>query len=201
MLPLSSSDRRTISASILRKYEAVSVSPAGQFRYPTGREGLARQGYDPALVDRLPPGAADLFAGVGNPLSLGRLGPGQRVLDIGCGAGVDTLLAALLVGPDGEAVGLEFSPAMLRRAEESRRLGGIWNVRFLEGAAERLPFGEAVFDLVISSGVFNLVVDKDAALAEAFRVLRPGGRAFIADQMLLGPQPAAMADAVATWFT
>lgn len=203
MFPVSPDEIRSISASILKKYERVAASPEGQFHYPTGIEGLRRQGYDAALLARLPDEVLAFFAGVGNPLSLGPVIPGDRVLDIGCGAGVDTLLAALLAGDGaaGSATGIELSPDMLARARDNTARSGIDNVTFHEGSAQELPFADESFDLVISSGVFNLVVDKGRALAEAYRVLQPGGRLQVADQMLDGPAPLGREARIASWFT
>ena len=201
---LSPEDRVRIRQAVLAKYAQVAVSAKGQFRYPVGRQGLAGLGYDAALTARLPTEVLDGFVGVGNPLAAGRPQPGERILDIGCGAGVDALLAALLVGAAGFAVGLEYSPALARRAEANRSRAGLGNVAFGLGSAEALPYGDASFDLALSNGVFNLVVDKEAALAEAFRVLRPGGRLAVADQFLLEPSPPGQADQaamVASWFT
>ncbi len=190
-----------IRQTILDKYEKVAKSPTGQFRYPTGIEGLIAQGYDPALVARLPLSVRDFFVGVGNPLSLRRIKPGQKVLDVGCGAGVDTLLAALLVGEQGKAVGMEFSPAMTDRAQANKKQSEIGNAAFLNGSAENLPFRGESFDVAISSGVFNLVVDKERALCEVFRVLKKGGSFQIADQILNVPFGADRQDMVSSWFT
>lgn len=200
-MQITTEQRRHIEASIRDKYRKVSSSAAGLFRYPTGQAGLDGQGYAPQWLKHLPPAVLECFCGVGNPFSMGVPAKGQAVLDVGCGCGVDTLVAAELVGEAGRAVGLEMSPDMLGTARLNAQAAGARNVEFVEGSAEKLPFEDAVFDLLISSGVYNLVIDKQAALAEAFRVLKPGGRLQIADQMLTGPAPSAPGDAVASWFT
>ncbi|QAZ66442.1 ubiquinone/menaquinone biosynthesis protein [Solidesulfovibrio carbinolicus] len=198
---VSPEDRVRIRQAVLAKYEQVAVTAQGQFRYPVGSQGLAGLGYDAALTAQLPVEVLAGFVGVGNPLAAGRPEPGERILDIGCGAGVDALLAALPAGPEGFVAGLEYSPALARRAEANRSRAGLGNVAFCLGSAEALPYGDAAFDLALSNGVFNLVVDKQTALAEAFRVLRPGGRLAVSDQIRLGPPPQDHAAMVASWFT
>lgn len=193
--------RRSIEAALRCKYEKVAAGQPGQFKYPTGEAGLEGLGYELSWYAQLPRGVRECFCGVGNPFALGLPAPGDRVLDVGAGCGVDTLIAAGLVGPGGEAVGIESSTAMLAKARENARDAGIENAVFIDGNAELLPFEDASFDLVTSSGVYNLVIDKVKALSEAFRVLRPGGRLQVADQVLTGPPPLSEAEVVASWFT
>ena len=200
-MDITSEQRAHIRGAIREKYEKVAAGLPGQFKYPTGPSGLAGLGYDSAWYSRLPIPVQECFCGVGNPFSMGLPGQGFRVLDVGCGCGVDTLIAANFVGPGGQAVGVESSPAMLAKAQNNARSAGIDNVLFLDGDAESLPFENATFDLVTSSGVYNLVIDKAKALSEAFRVLKPGGRIQIADQVLTGPPPLSAEDMVASWFT
>lgn len=195
----SAEQRRQIQEGLAARYAAVAAGRTGLFRYPTGLAGLAGQDYPAAALAALPETVKASFCGVGNPFSLGPVNLGEAVLDIGCGAGVDTLVAALLAGPSGRAAGVEMVPAMLERARRNLAAAGLANAEFVEGGAEALPFPDASFDVVISSGVFNLVVDKRQALGEAFRVLRPGGRLQFADQALIG-QPARDAEAaVRSW--
>jgi ubiquinone/menaquinone biosynthesis C-methylase UbiE len=139
------------------------------------------------------------YCGVGNPFSLSPLHPGEKVLDIGCGGGVDTLVAAVLVGPPGQAVGIDLAPEMLARARQNLREVNVSNVAFMHASGEDLPFVDGAFDAVISNGVFNLIPDKASALTEALRVLKPEGRLMIADQVLTGELPDDTAARVARW--
>jgi SAM-dependent methyltransferase len=198
---ITSQERERIQAGLRDKYDKVAAGQPGQFRYPTGQAGLAGLGYQPGWYDHLAPAVRECFCGVGNPFALGLPAKGDRVLDVGCGCGVDALVTAWAVGPDGMAVGLESSPAMSAKARENARLSRAANTNFIRGNAEELPFEDASFDLVISSGVYNLVIGKEKALVEAWRVLKPGGRLQLADQMLTGSQPLSPEDMVASWFT
>lgn len=197
---LTAQDIRQIDAGIQEKYDRVAHSPAGCFTYPTGREGLEKLGYDPKVVDSLPTETVAAYCGVGNPFSLGVIGAGESVLDIGCGAGIDLLIAARLVGPKGQAVGIDVVDAMLDRARENIELAGVANTRVQKGSTEALDFPDQTFDAVISNGVFNLVLDKANALGEALRVMKPGGRLMIADQIMAGSQVKDLKARVATWF-
>lgn len=200
-MQMTTQQRQQIEAAIRDKYRKVASSNIGLFRYPTGQAGLDGQGYAPQWLKHLPTAVRECYCGVGNPFSMGLPAKGSAVLDVGCGCGVDTLVAAGFVGDTGRAVGIEMSPEMLATARRNAHAAGAENVEFVEGSAEKLPFDDARFDLLISSGVYNLVIDKQAALAEAFRVLRPGGRVQIADQMLTSSAPMSPGEAVASWFT
>nr|WP_243357614.1 methyltransferase domain-containing protein [Fundidesulfovibrio terrae] len=200
-MEITNEQRVQIEASLRDKYEKVAAGAPGQFKYPTGESGLSGLGYRREWYEHLPKPVRECFCGVGNPFAMGLPGKGAHVLDVGCGCGVDTLIAAGAAGPGGRAVGLESSQAMLAKARENAQASGASNAEFVEGNAETLPFEDATFDLVTSSGVYNLVIDKKKALAEAFRVLKPGGRLQIADQILTGPPPLSREDMVASWFT
>ena len=178
-----------LRAAVRAKYRDVAASPAGRFSYATGREGALRQGYETALLEGVPDEVVDRFVGVGNPFAAHRPVAGDRVLDVGCGSGLDSLVAARLVGSSGRVVGVDLSPEML---EPARRAAAMWTppiVGFQEADAERLPFEDAAFDVVISNGALNLVPDKDAAFREIARVLRPGGVLAVADLLVHATVP------------
>ena len=196
---LTSEDRKQIKEGIAGKYEKVAISPEGSFKYPTGRAGLEAQNYDSEILNALPEDVLASYCGVGNPFSMRPIQTGETVLDIGCGAGVDSIIAATMVGPDGRVVGIDLIPEMLERAKENLGKTSIENVTFREGSAEDLPFPEATFDVVISNGVFNLVPDKATALKEVVRVLKPDGRFMLADQVLTTSQPADTKSMVESW--
>jgi arsenite methyltransferase len=192
-------DKQRINEGIKGKYVKVAISPEGLFRYPTGRTGLETLNYDTKIIQTLPEVVAAAYCGVGNPFTLGPIQPGEVILDIGCGAGVDSLIAALMVGPSGLVTGVDLVPEMLERAKENARLVGALNVEFIEGSAEELPFSDNTFDAVTSNGVFNLVADKVRALGEFYRVLKPGGRFMIADQVLAGELPKETKARIENW--
>jgi arsenite methyltransferase len=196
---LTPQERQQIEEGIRGKYVKVAVSPEGFFRYPTGRAGMEALQYDPQFIHALPGSVADPYCGVGNPFTLGPIHPGNTVLDIGCGAGVDTIIAALMVGSSGSVTGIDLVPEMLERAKDNARLVGTLNVEFMEGSAEELPFSDNTFDVVTSNGVFNLVVDKVKALDEVYRVLKPGGRFMFADQILAGELPKETKARIENW--
>ena len=182
----SAKDRKRIEEGIREKYAKVAVSAKGLFSYPTGPAGLEALKYNPDILRSLPETALESFCGVGNPFSLGEIREGESVLDIGCGGGVDSMVAATMAGPKGRIVGIDMSSEMVERARENLSLTNLKNVSFEESSAEDLPFPDQDFDVVISSGVFNLIPDKLKALREVFRVMKPGGRLMMADQVLTG---------------
>lgn len=193
-------DLKQITAGIRNKYSRVADSPEGQFKYPTGRAGLEALKYDAALIDKLPDEVAASYCGVGNPFSLGAIRRGDGILDIGCGTGVDTILAAIVTGPEGKAVGVDIVPEMLQRAEANLRMVDLHNVTFQSATGEHLPFPDGHFDVVISNGVINLIPDKDAALSEILRVLKIGGHLMIADQVMAGGSQKSLKDRLSNWF-
>jgi SAM-dependent methyltransferase len=177
-------DEIEIKAMIRERFVRVALDPAGERKFPVGPNSARRLGYAAAEIDALPPQATESFAGVGNPLGLGELRTGEVVLDLGCGAGMDSILAARQVGPTGRVIGVDMTEPMVEKARANAKALAIANAEFHRGAAERLPVGDATLDVVISNGVFNLCPDKPRVLAEVFRVLRPGGRLQMADILL-----------------
>ena len=198
--PLSTQDLKQIHNGIRDKYAKVAVSPEGQFKYPTGRAGLEQLKYDAAIVAELPEAVADSFCGVGNPFSLGEIPPGSRVLDIGCGAGVDALVASKVVGPSGYVLGLDITPEMIRRAEANKKEIGAENVVFQAGRVQDLSSIETSFDVVMSNGALNLIPEKEEVIEAAFRLLKPGGWLFLADQFLVGPTSKDLKSRLQSWF-
>lgn len=153
---------------------------------------VAESLYSAEELGRLPRGAVELALGVGNPVRSAGLKPGEVVLDIGCGAGIDTLLAALAVGPEGKVIGLDMTPAMLGRARHHASLAGAQNVEIREGLMEEIPLPDASVDVIISNGVLTLSTRQSRALAEMTRVLRPAGRLALADLVLTERLPEAV---------
>ena len=179
-------DVALLKSEIRKTYASVSQEPAQEFIFPTGRVWAEDLGY-PEELARVPERAVESFAGVANPFSLGRLESGERVLDLGSGAGTDSLVAAQMVGRAGRVTGIDMTPEMLDRARTAAAELGAKNVQFVEAEAESLPFPDESFDVVISNGVIDLIPDKDAVFAELYRVLRPGGRIQIADVTIQNP--------------
>jgi arsenite methyltransferase len=180
-------DVDVLKCEIKKTYARVSQEPGEDFIFPTGRAWILDLGYPPELVALLPEGAAESFAGVANPFALGRLEPGEVVVDVGSGAGTDSLVAAQMVGSEGRVTGVDMTPEMPAKARAAAGAMRATNVDFVAAEAEGLPFADESFDVVISNGVIDLIPDKDAVFSEIHRVLRPGGRIQIADVTIQNP--------------
>ncbi len=170
-------------------YRFSSIALAQVSRFPIGPESAKAVGYPEELVDSFPPSVTEAFAGVGNPFSLGPIRPGETVLDVGCGSGLDALIAAQLVGPTGNVIGFDMVPEMVQKARANVEAQGAKQVLVFRGLAEELPLADGLCDVVISNGVINLLPLKTWLLSEIHRVLKPGGRLMVADMILLKSLP------------
>lgn len=178
-------DTEVLRSEVSKVYSRVATDPEGDFHFHRGPAYAANfLGYDPVELAALPSACTASFAGIANPHAIAPILRGERVLDIGCGAGTDLLLAARRVGPDGRAIGIDMTEAMRDRARGSAAFAGLTNVDVHQADATALPLPDASVDVVISNGVLNLVPEKERAFAEIRRVLRPGGRLQLADIVL-----------------
>jgi arsenite methyltransferase len=182
-------DLDRLRQAIQEEYTAVAREPGRGYHFHTGRPLASMLGYHDDWLEGLPEGSIASFAGTGNPIRLGHLQPGERVVDVGSGAGIDSLIAAQMVDPDGQVIGVDMTRAMLEMARKSVNLAGSGNVEFREGLAEALPVPDGWADVVISNGVLNLLPDKLAALQEMARVLKPGGRLQTGDILVRAAVP------------
>jgi arsenite methyltransferase len=177
-------DVGVLREEIRKTYTEVSTDTERDFIFPTGRAWARELGYPEPELSRVPDATVESFAGVANPWLLGRIQPGSVVLDLGCGAGTDLLIAAQMTGPSGRVIGVDMTPSMLEHAHASAREMGIESAELHESMIEALPLDDASVDVVISNGVIDLVPDKDAVFDEIDRVLRPGGRMQLADVVI-----------------
>lgn len=175
-------DTQVLRREVSNVYARVAADPKGSFHFHRGPAyAAAFLGYDPVELAMLPASTTASFAGIANPHAIAPIRPGETVLDIGCGAGMDLLLAARRVGPTGKAIGVDMTEAMIERARAGAAEAGLAQVEVRQGDATRLPVESGSVDVVISNGVLNLVAEKEIAFAEIVRVLRPGGRLHLAD--------------------
>lgn len=170
----------TLKDEILRMYQEVADDPDAEFHFYHGREAAEMFGYDTADLDRAPAGAVASFAGVGNPHLRANVQPGETVLDLGSGAGLDAIIASRRVGPEGTVIGIDLNPAMCAKAERHVRESGV-EMECRAGRMEEIPVDDASVDVVISNGVINLSFRKRRVIEEIYRVLKPGGRLSITD--------------------
>jgi len=182
-------DPLRLQREIQEKYRQVATDPTAEYHFFTGRKAAAHIGYSRVDLSDLPDEVVEAFAGVANPFHWGAPSVGEKVVDIGAGAGLDSVIAARAVGPDGEVIGVDMTTDMLDRGRRSATQLGLSHLEFREGRAEDLPLSDQSVDLVISNGVFNLVPDKARAYQEVYRVLKPGGRFQVADIVVDKPIP------------
>lgn len=200
-MPAPDPQAAVLRAAVTEKYRRVAQSPEGLFAYPTGPSGARQLGYREEDLARVPAPVIARFVGVGNPLGMRPALRGQRVLDVGCGAGLDSFLAAEQVGARGSVIGVDLTPEMIAIGRAANEQANLAQLRFEIGAAEQLPFEDASFDLVISNGALNLVVDKDACFRELLRVLEPGGVLSIADLLVIESIPDEVLADMDAWST
>jgi arsenite methyltransferase len=192
-------DVQQLRTAIQDEYAEVATTPAKGFHFHTGRPLAAMLGYDRSETDALPDSVIESFAGVGNPFALGRLHPGEMVVEIGSGAGFDAVLAVRQVGATGRVIGVDMTPAMLEKSRGNAERLGLSSLEFRHGYIEELPVEDGVADVVISNGVINLSPDKVAVFREIARVLKPGGRLQIADIVVTEAVPEAAKENIDLW--
>ena len=192
-------DTETLRQAIKDEYKEVAEHPGKGFHFHTGRRLTEIVGYKGEWLTGVSELAIESFAGTGNPFAMGALAAGERVVDVGSGGGIDSLIAAGMVGPTGEVVGFDMTPAMLAKARAAAAESGIDNVVFREAYMEGLPVPDGWADVVISNGVLNLTPDKQKALGEMFRVLRSGGRLQIGDILVTREVPEGAKKKIDLW--
>jgi arsenite methyltransferase len=192
-------DREQLRGAIRAEYAEVATTPDKGFHFHTGRPLARLLGYPAEETDPLPEAVIESFAGVGNPFIFGKLRPGETVVEVGSGAGLDAVLAAQQVGPTGRVVGVDMTPAMLEKARANVAQLGLRNVEFRQGFMEELPIEAATADVVISNGVLNLSPDKVTVFREIARVLKPGGRIQIADIVVKRAVPDSAKEQIDLW--
>ena len=192
-------DAETLRSAIKDEYKEVAEHPGKGFHFHTGRRLTRIVGYQDEWFEGVSELAVESFAGTGNPFAMGELAAGENVVDVGSGGGIDSLIAARMVGPAGQVVGVDMTPAMLEKARAAAADSGVDNLEFREAYMEELPVADGWADVVISNGVLNLTPDKQKTLGEMFRVLRSGGRLQIGDIMVSREVPEGAKKNIGLW--
>lgn len=188
-----------IQDAVRRKYAEVSTSTQGKFSYPTGKDGALLQGYDPRIIESVPDELIESFCGVGNPFTLGPINSGETVLDVGCGAGFDLIVASRMVGARGKVCGIDLTPEMADKAGRNLERYGVRRYDVRVAGAESIPYADSMFDVVISNGVLNLSPLKETSFREVYRVLKPNGRLQFADIVLKEDCSGTMCSTLEAW--
>ena len=191
---------RRLRSRVREAYSAAAEKPQASHPFPVGRHFAESLGYPTDLIDGMPSACVDAFAGVSNVALFADLLPGATVLDLGCGAGLDSLIAAQRVGPSGRVLGLDFSESMLFRAHQAVEQLGLQNVLFCRGDAENLPLEDGTIDAALVNGIFNLNPARAAIFSELARVVKPGGVVYLAEIILSQPLPPEARASEANWF-
>lgn len=192
-------DVNELRLAIQYEYEGVALKPELGFHFHTGRKLAGMLDYQADWLEGIPERAIESFAGTGNPFSLGELKQGENVVDVGSGAGIDSLIAAKMVAPEGQVIGVDMTPAMLEKAWQAAKEADFDNVAFRQGFGEELPVDDGWADVVISNGVLNLMPDKMAGLQEMARVLKPDGRLQLGDILVQKEVPLDVKQDIELW--
>jgi SAM-dependent methyltransferase len=195
-----SKQNEQLRVGVNRAYSAAAENPQGKHPFPVGRDFAESLGYPPELLASLPAGAVDAFAGVSNVAIFADIPAGATVLDVGCGAGLDSLIAARRVGPGGRVIGIDFSQPMLARARQAAVEAGLRNVEFHQADAGQLFLEDSAIDVALVNGIFNLNPAREAIFAELGRLVRPGGAAYCAEIILQEPLPPEEQASETNWF-
>jgi arsenite methyltransferase len=198
--PLSEHTPDEIKSAVAHRYGRVAATPEDKFGFPVGRQFAESVGYRPAVLDQIPQGLWESFTGAGNPQAFVDARPGETVLDLGCGAGLDLYLYAQMVGPTGKLYGLDLSQAMLDKAQRNLTDAGVTNVTWLHAPADAIPLPDSSVDLVTANGIYNLSPDKNAVMREVARVLKPGSRTIFAEIVLKSELPGEVRKEIDDWF-
>lgn len=191
---------RRLSDGVRKAYSAAAERPRDRHPFPVGREFAESIGYPRGLLDSVPPVSLEAFSGVSNVAVFAGIPEGSTVLDLGCGAGLDCLIAAQKTGPAGRVIGVDFSEAMLARARQAAREAGLTNVEFLLAPAETLPLSDGSVDVALVNGIFNLNPKREAVFQELARVMRQGGPVYAAELIVKELVPSTTPPTEATWF-